>query len=156
MEANGTLELEVIRKFWFEEVKPPIMKALDKVPEDKLDWMPAKDMISLGNIFMHIAEASDWWITTIIDGKESTDYTPCPSFPRDKIKTLLDEHWDRLENYFARCPEMTRKEIPHQWRGETHIITGRWIMMHLLEHDIHHRSQINHYLRIMGIEPPKI
>ncbi len=156
METKGMLELEIIRKFWFDEVKPPIMQALKKTPDDKLDWGPADQMITLGNIFMHIAEASNWWISKIIDGKDYKDLTPCPSYPKPEIENLLNDHWLRLEDFFERCPGITEKEIPHKWRGEIHMITGKWIMMHLLEHDIHHRSQINHYLRILGIEPPKI
>ena len=89
MEAKGTLELEIIRKFWFEEIKPPLMEAIKFTPEDKLDWIPADKMISLGNIFMHIAEASDWWIDKMIDGKEYKDVTPCPSYPKDKIDSVI-------------------------------------------------------------------
>ncbi len=34
--------------------------------------------------------------------------------------------------------------------------TGHWIAFHLLEHDIHHRADIFHYLALLGIEHPQI
>ena len=33
---------------------------------------------------------------------------------------------------------------------------GHWIAFHLLEHDIHHRADIFHYLALLEIEHPEI
>ncbi len=148
--------LETITKFWFDEVRPPIGNALEEAPEDKLDWSPADNMITLGNIFMHIAEASDWWISEIIDNNGFKDYTPCPSVPKPDIAVMLDAHWKRLEDFFARAPLVLESVYDMNKYGRKKSVTGYWIFLHLLEHDIHHRSQINHYLRILGIKPPKI
>ena len=35
-------------------------------------------------------------------------------------------------------------------------MTGHWIAFHLLEHDIHHRSDIFHYLALLEIEHPEV
>ncbi len=156
MNYKGEFNLDILTKFWFDEVKPPLMKALDAAPDDKLDWAPAEKMITLGNIFMHIAEASDWWLSAIVNGKGYTDYTPCPSLPKLKIAGLLDAHWKRLGDFFARAPQVLEGEYDMSKFGRDNVVTGYWIFMHLLEHDIHHRSQINQYLRILGIKPPRI
>jgi uncharacterized damage-inducible protein DinB len=145
-----------LTKFWQHEVAPPIDKALQDVPDDKLDWAPANDMITLGNIFMHIAEASDWWINAIVNGNEYTNYTPCPSLPKPQIAAMLDAHRERLEEFFAGAPEVLDEDYDMNRVGRNRTVTGRWIFLHLFEHDIHHRSQINHYLRILGIKPPRI
>ncbi len=156
MLSNGKFKLERLTTFWLHEVKPPLMKALESTPDDKLDWAPAKDMITLGNIFMHIAEASDRWINAIVDGKAFTDYTPCPSVPKPQIAAMLDAHWERLENFFVRSPAILEAKYDLRRFKRDREVDGYWIFMHLLEHDIHHRSQINHYLRILGIKPPRI
>jgi len=132
------------------------MNALDLAPDDKLDWSPAEKMISLGNIFMHIAECSAWWISKLIDGIDFEDLTPGPSLPKNKIATLMDQHWQRLDRFFARTPDILSKNYPYRDEGKDLNYQGRWIMIHLLEHDLHHRSQINQYLRILGITPPEI
>lgn len=153
---NTEFKAEILVKFWNDEIRPPLMKALSLTPDDKLDWSPAENMISLGNIFMHISEGSDWWINEIIYGKGSTDYTPCPSVSKPEIAVMLENHWKRLEDFFARAPEVLKSEYDMSKYGRDRKVTGNWIFLHLLEHDIHHRSQINHYLRILGIAPPKI
>ncbi len=156
MNVNGSIKLETIANFWLGEVRPPLEEALALVPDDKLEWTPAPEMITLGNIFMHISEASDYWISTVIDNKESIDYTPCQCPSKEEIKRLLSLHWERLEAFFGRAPKILEKTYDRTLRGKQETLSGTWIMLHLLEHDIHHRSQINHYLRILGIKPPTI
>jgi uncharacterized damage-inducible protein DinB len=68
----------------------------------------------------------------------------------------MEVHWERLERLFAGDPKILAKEYQYSGRTKTHTCTGYWIFSHLLEHDIHHRSQINQYLRILGVEPPEI
>lgn len=156
MANNYGLDIEFINHFWVNEVKPPLMEALLLTPEDKFDWAPAEKMLSLGNIFMHIGETSMWWIGKVIDNMAYSDLTPGPSLSKDKIREMLEDHWRRIDGFFIRSPRIIEKSYPFTRRGKETKLEGRWIMMHLLEHDIHHRCQINQYLRILGIEPPKI
>ncbi|OGC83787.1 MAG: hypothetical protein A2W07_00455 [candidate division Zixibacteria bacterium RBG_16_43_9] len=155
-ENNPLLEYQI--KFWRESVKPPLNQALELVPEDKLNWAPADKMISLGKLFLHISECSDWWYEEVMKGKKSTELAfadvTCP--PKEKIAQYLEIHWQRLERFFAEPPEVLSGTYKIERRGKTVELDGYWIFTHLLEHDIHHRSQINQYLRILGIAPPKI
>ena len=156
MTINGTINLKTIATMWIFEIKPPLMQALEFAPEDKLDWAPKEGMLTLGNIFMHINEASAWWIDKIIDNKPYKDLTPCPSAPKAEILTMMEEHWQRLEQFFARTPEILEKTYELKKPDKALTFEGHWIMLHLFEHDIHHRAQINQYLRILGIKPPEI
>lgn len=156
-QGNALLESQI--KHWREKLKPTLMQALERTPEDKLDWAPAEKMITLGNIFLHISECSDWWYGEIMKKRISVPLTgepddPCP--PKDTIAGLLAAHWDRLEEFFTDAPEVLTATYSHQREGKTHQWDGNWVFTHLLEHDIHHRSQINQYLRILGIQPPQI
>ena len=40
--------------------------------------------------------------------------------------------------------------------GQSFSYRGHWIAFHLLEHDIHHRSDIFHYLALLKIEHPDV
>ncbi|KPL05015.1 MAG: hypothetical protein AMJ73_02935 [candidate division Zixibacteria bacterium SM1_73] len=145
-------------KFWREKIKPTLNKALELAPADKLDWRPAEKMITLGKIFLHISECSDAWYDEVIKGKSSTELaladTPCP--PKEKITQYLEIHWERMERFFAEPPEVLSRTYEIEHEGKTYRLDGYWIFTHLLEHDIHHRSQINQYLRILGVTPPEI
>ncbi|UCC80906.1 MAG: DinB family protein [Candidatus Zixiibacteriota bacterium] len=156
MPTKTSITIDRLVQFWMEEVKPPIHKALELVPDDKLDWAPAKDMITLGNVFLHIGEASLWWIDTVIDDKKYADITKDKCPPKEEIIKVLDEHWQRLDGFFNRMPELRGQSFDLRRFKRDAEVKGEWIFLHLLEHDIHHRSQINHYLRILGIKPPRI
>ena len=40
--------------------------------------------------------------------------------------------------------------------GERETFSLHWILAHVEEHEIHHRAQLNLYLRLMGITPPSV
>jgi uncharacterized damage-inducible protein DinB len=154
---NPLLESQI--KFWRESVKPSLDKALDLSPEERLNWAPAENMISLGNIFLHISETSDWWFDEVMNKRQSVELVPTPSTgtkSKIEIKKYLDIHWERLERFFDANPEILACDYQYMGRSKTMTFSGLWIYTHLLEHDIHHRSQINQYLRILGIKPPEI
>jgi uncharacterized damage-inducible protein DinB len=146
-------------KFWRGQIKPSILKSLECSPDDKLNWSPAHDMITLGNLFVHISECSEWWFDQVIGGGKSKKAETPPRPPvlsRIGINSFMDAHWERLERFFASNPSILKKSYKVAGREKTNNFDGYWIFTHLLEHDIHHRSQINQYLRILGIAPPKI
>jgi len=155
-ENNSLLESQI--KFWRERLRPTLNQALELVPDDKLNWAPAEKMISLGNVFLHISECSDWWYDEVMKEKKAIELAfadkPCPS--KEKLMDHLKNHWERMERFFADSPEVLSKTYQIEHEGKIHHLDGYWIFTHLLEHDIHHRSQINQYLRILGIVPPKI
>jgi uncharacterized damage-inducible protein DinB len=155
-ENNPLLDYQI--KFWRKSLKPALDKALELITEDKLNWAPAEKMITLGNIFLHISECSDWWYDEVMKGKKSTELAfadkSCPS--KEKIKHYLELYWERMERFFSEPPEVLSGSYKIERRGKTINLDGYWIFTHLLEHDIHHRSQINQYLRTLGIKPPKI
>jgi len=144
---------------WRESIKPNLDQALELTPEDKLDWAPAEGMITIGNIFLHISECSDWWYDEVVNGKKAIDLSPsatakCP--PKAEIVKYMQIHWERMERLFAAVPDFIGQTFEVKGKEKIHHFTGAWIYTHLLEHDLHHRSQIHQYLRLLGIKPPSI
>jgi uncharacterized damage-inducible protein DinB len=156
-ENNALLEIQI--NFWRQDIKSTIEQALERTPDDRLDWAPLDGMITLGNIFLHISETSDWWFDEVMNGKKSVELVPQSASatpPKPVIKKHMDDHWARLERLFSRDPDVLDKNYQYTGRTKTVTVSGFWIYNHLLEHDVHHRSQINQYLRILGVEPPEI
>ena len=153
---NKLVETQI--RLWRGHLKKTVMEAFDLMPEDKLDWAPAKKMMTLGQVFLHIAETSDWWYDDVMKNRECTELAipgePCP--PKEKIREHLDDHWERMERFFAEPPEILERVFTREFKDWNLKKDGYWIFTHLFEHDIHHRSQINHYLRILGIRPPEV
>ena len=146
-------------KLWRESIKPTLNQALEKSPEDKLSWSPSPGMYSLGNIFLHISECSDWWYDEVMKQQKAGELVASPAAPvlrKSKIQEYMNIHWERLDRMFSEPIDVFAKTYRFKGRTQEHQFDGFWIFTHLLEHDIHHRSQINHYLRILGIVPPEI
>ena len=152
--GNSVLSYQI--KFWRECIKPTLNEALKRTPQNKLDWAPRKGMITLGQVFLHIAECSDWWYDEVMKGNTAIELAKgkCPS--KRVITRHLNTHWNRMERFFAEAPRVLDKKYKVVGGRRTFHPTGIWIFTHLLEHDLHHRSQINQYLRILGITPPEI
>ena len=154
-ESSKLLESQI--DLWRGPIRDTIMKAYELMPEDRVDWTPAENMIPMGMVFLHICETSDWWYDDIMRGKPATELAlpDVPCLPKDQIKGHLDIHWDRLDRFFAEPPEILDRVFTKTYKKWKFENTGGWIFTHLLEHDIHHRCQIYQYLRILGIAPPR-
>lgn len=150
--------MQTMEDHWSQWIISNLFQALDKTPDDKLDWAPAEKMIQLGKIFLHIAECTDWWYDEIMLGNEAVELAfedkPCP--PKDQILIHLKEYEERMERLLAEPQEVFEKTYIKKLESREIKQTGYWICMHLFEHDIHHRCQINQYLRMLGIDPPRI
>lgn len=158
MLSDGNPLLESQIELWRKKIRPNLEEALELVPDDKLDWAPGENMINLGQVFLHISECSDWWYDDVVKGKPAIELAlpgqPCP--PKQKIAEHMQAHWERMERFFADSPDILNIIYERQAEHDHFALSGYWIFSHLLEHDIHHRSQIHHYLRILGIQPPRL
>ena len=136
-----------------------IIRLVDYVPDDKLNWSPKPELWNFRGILIHIAGARDGWLGgTIRDGDPSPSaYETARS--KDDLKAAYRRTWERLLPFLS-DPAKLAATYRDEWveNGETKSaeVSGHWIAYHLLEHDIHHRSDIFHYLALLGIEHPDV
>ncbi|MFH1700999.1 MAG: DinB family protein [Candidatus Zixiibacteriota bacterium] len=143
-------------KLWRKYIKPNINDSLSFAPDDKLDWAPAEGMMTFGQVFVHIAETSDWWYDEVMKNNISVELTSKTIESKKEIAAHLDAHWNRMDRFFSEPQEALEKQYSFKHEDKTFTFSGNWIFTHLLEHDSHHRSQIHQYLRILGITPPRV
>ena len=122
------------------------------VPDDKLNWSPQADLWDFRTILSHVSSTRQNWLTPAgVDREEVLAAVKT----KEDIKTQLRESWasvDRFlseQRYLDRVYEGSRGDIEYSY-------SGHWIAFHLLEHDIHHRADIFHYLALLGIEHPDV
>ena len=70
---------------------------------------------------------------------------------KDDIKAAYASTWKRLEAFLG-----DRAKLDATYEDDPEPVTGHWIAFHLLEHDVHHRADIFHYLALLGIETPDV
>ncbi len=127
-----------------------IIALVDYVADDKLDWSPRPELWNFRGILLHIAGARDSWMGQIVK-----DGDPAPSVyetarSKDEIKREFRRSWERVQRFLA-----DPARLAAAYREDAQV-SGHWIAFHLLEHAVHHRADIFHYLALLGIEHPEV
>jgi uncharacterized damage-inducible protein DinB len=113
-------------------------------------------MWSLGTVARHIANAEEGWFRYVAT-RELDEWPPLveeASATVESIKDLLAEVHDRTEAYLEAVDDAGfEREIIAPWGAMFNL---RWILWHVLEHEIHHRGEIYLMLGLMDMEAPDV
>lgn len=158
--------------FWDTLYRPYLLLALDALPRERFDFKPRPDMLTARQIVVHIAENEWGFVHNIVDGGSSGKWEqwlvehedPSQGWKtlRDVddhagLRSLLEETHRPTQRWFAQ----PAAELGHVfgWAGDAGAerkATLHWILDGLQAHELHHRAQLNLYLRLMGITPPSM
>lgn len=125
------------------------------IPAEWIDWAPRPEEFTCGDIIRHLAGSEQ-----MFTGVAVTDRWAYPGHERQLGPTLADA-LAYLEathtSVVAALGTLTDNDL---YTGRT-AIDGRqiavWrVLMMMVEHEAHHRSQLASYLSELGIEPPQI
>ncbi len=132
-----------------------LIRLVDYVPDDKLNWSPRPELWNFRGIMLHLAASRDGWLDGTGDGVEAPNvWTTVRS--KDEIKAAYARTWERIGRFGGDRSRLDREyEFDHP-DGVHEVLSGHWIAFHLLEHDIHHRADLFHYLALLGVEHPDI
>jgi uncharacterized damage-inducible protein DinB len=155
--------------FWDVQYRPFLLQAVSALPADRFDFKPRPEMFTAHQIVVHIAECERGWIHNIVEGGTEEDWVVPHKDPGQGWVTVVDlpDHaalfaaLDEWHRHTQACLDKPASELSREftWRGDRGVErrgTLHWILDHLQEHDLHHRAQLNLYLRLMGVEPPSI
>ena len=132
-----------------------LIALLDNVPEERMNWSPSPELWSFRGILLHTIIARDHWMGGCVkDGAASPNVLEAAQ-SKDGMRTEFRRSWERVRRFLS---DPAKLEASYEWgpqRPEFHE-NGHWIAFHLLEHDVHHRADIFHYLALLGIEHPEV
>jgi uncharacterized damage-inducible protein DinB len=154
---------------WDSQIRPFLIRAVKALPADRFDWKPRPEMFTAQQIIVHIAETERGWIHNAVDGGTYEEWVvpaedPAQGWvaireaPDHEALLALIEEWHRPTQRWLERPvaELDRVYVnTHPDFGERRY-TLHWALDRVQEHEIHHRAQLNLYLRLMGVEPPSI
>lgn len=130
-----------------------IVGLVDYIPDDKLDWSPSPELFNFRGILLHISLVRHNWLANRIqDGEETPDVLHSGG-KKEQIVEQLRVSWQRVERFLSK-PELLTQDYYVEYDDQHH--SGNWIAFHLLEHDVHHRADLFHYLHILGVEHPEV
>jgi len=144
-------------------VRGRTMQILEKVPQDKLNWRPMPEVLTLGQLIYHMGQADMAW-RKVLEGAWSIegflamrrnmdlmDVIGELDSLTDEIRTLEIMHEEFLKWLAAQSDEeLERVYEAGEWRLKAYEI-----VLGLCEHESHHRGQIVTYLRLLGVEQPQ-
>jgi uncharacterized damage-inducible protein DinB len=140
---------------YFRGLRRRTVQVLDAVPPDKADWTPAPGEFTPVEIVRHLASVVEMY-TIIIEENRWTYAGHGPELSRTWPEALayLERTTEaclaRLEALPAGVLQAKRDTM-----GERPVSAWRFLML-MVEHEVHHRSQLATYLTLMGIEPPQM
>lgn len=128
---------------------------VEYIPDDKLEWSPRQDLWDFRRILAHVAFARHNWTGNFLTQK----IKPEDVFDRTATKTgiaeVLRESWARVLRFASDQASLDR-QFEGELGGQRYGYSGHWIYFHLLEHDIHHRADVFHYLALLNVQHPEV
>ena len=123
----------------WEMVRHGLEQALNGLTDEQLAFVPREGLWSLGTVACHIANAEDGWFRYVATREldewfflDEHRYRTVAS-----IKALLDEVHGHTLAYLQRTDVADLdRTITAPWGSE---LTPRFIIWHVLEHEVHHR-----------------
>jgi len=131
-----------------------IIRLVDYIPDEKINWSPKPDRWNFKGTLLHMLAVRHAWLEHDVKDGVSTPDVLVEAQTKEALKEHLGISWDRIERFLSNREQLEATYVNDENRYETY--SGHWIAYHLLEHDIHHRADIFHYLALLGIEHPDV
>lgn len=139
-----TLELKDFFVFW-PKIQESILHMSSLLKPEDLDYTFDKNLSPVGHSFYHIAGAYNGWFTyQIQDGGEYPKQVPDKDLTVEIINDALKEAFDRCNRYLAKTStdDWDKLVTDYDENNKPYKIPVWWVLWHLVEHDIHHRTQL--------------
>jgi uncharacterized damage-inducible protein DinB len=133
-----------------------LIRLVDYVPDDKINWSPKPELWNFRGILLHIAAARDGWLTGAMNDGVDPGGVWRTVRTRPQIQDAYRRTWGRLESFLSSKTLLDARYETADPGEPPDMKSGHWIAFHLLEHDIHHRANILDYLALLGIETPDV
>ncbi len=126
------------------------------IPADRLEWAPARDRWTLGDLVRHLGAIERWMYGENVRGHPSR-------YPGHGVElaTGLDQVLGYLDRMHEESCAIFAGLTPLQLAGKsvtpagTSITTSKWLRA-MVEHEAHHRGQIQLLLGLLGVKTPQI
>jgi uncharacterized damage-inducible protein DinB len=129
-----------------------LIRLVDYIPDDKLNWSPKPELWNFRGILLHIAATRYGWMSVDRpDGEQLARAVWETLRSKADIQGAYRRTWECLVPFLR---DEAKLAATYDDGGQK--VSGHWIAFHLLEHDIHHRADIFHYLSLLDIKTPDV
>ena len=153
--------LEVIYENW-RGYNGKLQNCIALLTDEQLLLQPAPRMWPLGQIVQHVISVrAGWFSGTLQEPDEVLDeymlWGQRESPERSALELVrgLDETWAFIESRLQRwTPADCARTFPDELEdGQTYDVSRSWVIYHVMEHDLHHGSEVSLILGMNGLTP---
>ncbi len=163
MEQETRSTIEEIYENW-RGYNKRLQKCIAPLTNDQLLLQPAPRMWPLGQIVQHVISVrAGWFSGTLQDAdqlmSEYMQWGQRDSPDRSALELVrgLDETWAFIESRLHRwTPDDCATTFPDEADGQIYQVSRSWVIYHVLEHDLHHGSEVSLILGMNGLQPIEI
>ncbi len=141
---------------------PATRRTLERIPEDRPDYAPHPKSMPMGRLAMVTADMPNWAAMTI--RQEGLDIAPDPERGDPYVWVSRSKALDHFESGLAEARKafdgVTDEHLGKPWRlhaGEQTLFTMPRVAVlqtMVLNHLVHHRTQLSLYLRLNDVPVP--
>ena len=149
--------LQSVKQFidYYEGIRRRTLHFIDSIPADRIDWLPVEGEFTFGDLIRHLAATEAMFVDAVVNGKwkyagHKTDLKQEREVTITSLQATHREAMNKLGTLSDSALIETRPSL-----GGTEVKTWR-LLMAMVEHEVHHRSQIAMYLTLIKIKPPHI
>jgi uncharacterized damage-inducible protein DinB len=135
-------------------------RALERIPEDRLDWKPHPKSMSLGQLALHIASTPAGVARlAALDAMEAPEVTARPAESRAEILATHDASIQAAKEFLRGLDDERAEATWTMTRGGAPVFSMpriELIRTIMLRHVYHHRGELCVYLRLLDVPVPAI
>lgn len=140
---------------YYDGVRRRTLQFIDAVPADRIDWSPGEGEFSFGDLIRHIAASEEMFIGAVMDGKwKYPGHETREKQDRESAVAMLRSVHHEVMKRLGTLGDPALKESRPSLNGPE--VSAWRLLMAMVEHEVHHRSQIAMYLTLIRIRPPHI
>jgi uncharacterized damage-inducible protein DinB len=141
-----------------------LITALEPLTAEQLELRAAPDLRSIRQIATHIVGARARWLRRALhEGPADLDEVGMWDRPETPPRTAADlvsglrRTWEALHACLERWTEADLvRTFEREYGGETVTLSHRWVIWHLIEHDLHHGGEVSFSLGMHGLAAPDL
>jgi uncharacterized damage-inducible protein DinB len=145
---------------WFEGVNKRAMRDVGMLPGEAAAWRPnigeGENAWSIGEIVGHMASSRIYFANAYRDDGWITEPWPADMSDRSNWLPVLEESASQFITKLQDTPNEWLNRKIELIGSDSFAISGWRVLMMMVEHDIHHRSQIDSYAGLNGWEVAQI
>ena len=131
-------------------VKGRLMQLAEAMPEDKYSWTPGEGVRSVGEVYVHAAEAN-YYMLSLIKGEKFDMNSAESKSDKKTALSLMEKSFDNLKESAA---QFTDEDLNKEIEAFGMKFSVRNFMVTIIAHLHEHLGQSIAYARMNGVTPP--